>query len=193
VRAAARRGLELRRKHKRGGLDTKEAKKQGVGSGVQRATNLANGHALSLQTVKRMRAFFSRHAQHGEHRQDKTSAAYISWLLWGGNAGRAWANSVIKEYESKQKRMRKSSEVARIVADYTPEPVRTLLIKEYVRETDAYDLRKSLSSPDYVQRIMSDGGATAADVRLYIYTHGMDALLKFIDTTLAEVRNGVQA
>lgn len=191
VRAAARRGLELRRKHKRGGLDNKEAKKQGVGSGVQRASNLANGHALSLQTVKRMRAFFSRHAQHGEHRQDKTSAAYISWLLWGGNAGRSWANKVVREAEAKQKRISKSSVVADIVNAHTSEEVRTFLMTEYIRETDHYDLHKSLTAPDYIERILVDGGTTAADTRLYIYTHGAGKLVKFIEATLAEVRNGV--
>ena len=35
VRAAAKRGLELRKKHGRGGLSAKQAKKEGVGSGVQ--------------------------------------------------------------------------------------------------------------------------------------------------------------
>ena len=36
VRAAARRGLELRKKHGKGGLTTQEAGKQGIGSGVAR-------------------------------------------------------------------------------------------------------------------------------------------------------------
>jgi len=57
VRAAARRGLELRKKHGKGGLTTQEAGKQGIGSGVARATSLANGEKVSYATVKRMAAF----------------------------------------------------------------------------------------------------------------------------------------
>lgn len=57
VRAAARRGLELRRKYHKGGLTTQEAGKQGIGSGVARATSLANGENVSYETIKRMAAF----------------------------------------------------------------------------------------------------------------------------------------
>jgi len=61
VRAAAKRGLELRRKYGRGGLPTREAGQQGIGSGVARASTLASGKGVSLETVKRMKAFFARH------------------------------------------------------------------------------------------------------------------------------------
>jgi hypothetical protein len=61
VRAAARRGLELRKKHGKGGLSTQEAGKQGIGSGVARATTLASGKKVSYAMIKRMAAFFSRH------------------------------------------------------------------------------------------------------------------------------------
>ena len=192
VRAAARRGLELRRKHKRGGLDNKEAKKQGVGSGVQRATNLMNGDALSIQTVKRMRAFFSRHAQHGEHRQDKTSAAYISWLLWGGNAGKSWADRIVREYEAKTTRKSMyAHKVTDIIDSYVHPQVQTNMVDDYLRETDAYDLRKSLTAADYIERILRDGGSTAAQARLYMLTHSASALAAHITTTLGKVRSDI--
>lgn len=56
--------------------------------------NLANGDTMSPGTVKRMRAFFSRHSAYKEHHSDKTSPAYISWMLWGGDAGERWAQKV---------------------------------------------------------------------------------------------------
>ena len=87
VRNNAARGLELRREHKRGGLDSKQAKAAGVGSGVQRASDLKSG-SVSYQTVKRMKSFFARHSAFKEHHKDKSSKAYISWMLWGGDAGR---------------------------------------------------------------------------------------------------------
>lgn len=101
VRSAARRGLELRRKHKKGGLTTAEAGKQGIGSGVARATSLANGMKVSGATLRRMVAFFSRHEKNKSGGED--DAGYIAWLLWGGDAGRAWATRALKMLESRSK------------------------------------------------------------------------------------------
>jgi len=103
VRSAAGRGLELREKWKRGGLSNEQASDQGIGSGVQRAVNLKNGDALTLQTVKRMHAFFSRHQKN--YRPDKKepdggpTAGTIAWLLWGGNAGKSWAAGIVGDVE----------------------------------------------------------------------------------------------
>jgi hypothetical protein len=100
VRAAARRGLELRKKHGKGGLTTQEAGKQGIGSGVARATSLANGEKVSYETIKRMAAFFSRHEKNKAGGED--DAGKISWDLWGGDAGRSWANGLIRMVESRK-------------------------------------------------------------------------------------------
>lgn len=103
VRSAAARGLELRAKWKRGGLSNGEASDQGIGSGVQRATNLKNGDALNIATVKRMAAFFSRHEKN--YRPDEKepdggpTAGTIAWLLWGGNAGKSWANGIVSRVQ----------------------------------------------------------------------------------------------
>ena len=101
VAREAARGLELRREHKRGGLSAKEASEHGIGSGVQRAVNLKNRDSLSLDTVKRMKSFFNRHRTYKErgYHRDRTSASYISWLLWGGDAGDKWAQRTVKESE----------------------------------------------------------------------------------------------
>jgi hypothetical protein len=100
VRAAARRGLELRKKHGKGGLTTQEAGKQGIGSGVARATSLANGDKVSFETIKRMSAFFSRHEKNKSGPEG--DAGRTAWLLWGGDAGRSWAARIIKMVESRQ-------------------------------------------------------------------------------------------
>ena len=103
VRSAAARGLKLREKWKRGGLSNSEASDQGIGSGVQRAVNLKNGDAISLSTVKRMHAFFSRHGKN--YRPDEKesdggpTAGTIAWLLWGGNAGKSWAAGIVERVE----------------------------------------------------------------------------------------------
>jgi hypothetical protein len=102
VRSAARRGLELRKKHGKGGLTTQEAGKQGIGSGVARATSLANGESVSYETIKRMVAFFSRHRKNKGGGED--DAGFISHNLWGGDAGERWARSIIERVEKRKKK-----------------------------------------------------------------------------------------
>jgi hypothetical protein len=75
----AARGLELREKHGRGGTAV----------GVARARDIKNRKNLSPDTVRRMHSFFSRHA--GNEAGGEDDAGYISFLLWGGAAGRSWA------------------------------------------------------------------------------------------------------
>lgn len=190
VRAAARRGLKLRREHKRGGLDTKQAKAEGVGSGVQRASDLASGDALSLKTVKRMKAFFARHGQHSEHREDKTSAAYISWLLWGGNAGKAWANKIVAQQE-RPKAVTKSEvheTVARMVA--VRDTCSDRYLRDYVVEQDHYDVHKALKPADYVVRIARDGCGAATELRTMLIAKGYQATVDHLTTILKEARDG---
>ena len=92
VRSNARRGLELRKKYGRGGTEV----------GVARARDLSNGASLSLSTINRMVSYFARHEvdKKGEG-WGKDSAGYIAWLLWGGDAGRSWANRISRENKKK--------------------------------------------------------------------------------------------
>ena len=90
----------MRKKYRKGGLTTQEAGKQGIGSGVARATSLGNGEGVSFETIKRMAAFFSRHEKNKSGGEN--DAGYIAWQLWGGDAGRTWANRVIKMVENRQ-------------------------------------------------------------------------------------------
>ena len=94
VRANAKRGLELRKKHGRGGTEV----------GVARARDLSNGAALSLDTIKRMNSYFARHEvdKKGEG-WGIDSAGYIAWLLWGGDAGWSWAKGILRQQENKEK------------------------------------------------------------------------------------------
>jgi hypothetical protein len=100
MRNNARRGLALREKYNRGGLDASQAKSEGVGSGVARARDIINGN-LSLDTVKRMYAFFSRHEKNYNPKKKEPdggpTAGTIAWLLWGGSAGLAFARRVLKQ------------------------------------------------------------------------------------------------
>lgn len=110
VAKAAERGLELRKaapKSKKGGLSVSQAKKEGVGSGVQRAVNLKNRDTMSPETVKRMNNFFNRHEKNKKIDEGKTAAedkGYQAWLLWGGDPGAAWARKIVKQMDAADKK-----------------------------------------------------------------------------------------
>lgn len=84
----AQRGLDWRKEHGRGGTAV----------GVARARQLVNREELSPRTVRRMVSYFARHEvdKQGEGfspgEDGYPSAGRIAWALWGGDAGKAWAN-----------------------------------------------------------------------------------------------------
>lgn len=118
VRSNAKRGLELREKWKRGGLDNTQASSEGVGSGVQRASDLSNGESISYDTIVRMRSFFSRHANN--YKPDKKeddggpTAGTIAWLLWGGSAGKQWADKIVGQEKPVEKSYAISNQILKV-------------------------------------------------------------------------------
>jgi phage gp29-like protein len=99
VRDEARRGLEWRRKYRRGGTSV----------GVYRAQSLARGDRIRESTIIRMVAYFARHEvdrdaegfRPGE--RGYPSAGRIAWALWGGDAGRAWAGGLAEQIRRGEK------------------------------------------------------------------------------------------
>jgi hypothetical protein len=89
VAAAAKKGLELREKFRRGGTSV----------GVHRKATRGASRRL-LARYYRDQAYFARHnvdkAAKSHEWGDETdpSAGYIAWLLWGGEPGRRWADSL---------------------------------------------------------------------------------------------------
>lgn len=123
VADAAARGLELRKKHKRGGLSPQEAGKAGIGSGVTRATSLKNRQQLSPETIGRMVSYFARHEvdlrSEAARRNTEPTAGEIAWLLWGGNPGRSWAESVKRQMERAEEKGKADHAEASDALDYT--------------------------------------------------------------------------
>lgn len=99
VAEVAKRGLEARERYGRGGTLV----------GVRRAQQLAKREVVSIETIKRMVAYFTRHAvdleapaaQRGH--PDYPSAGRIAWDLWGGAPGRAWARRQLTVWERVQR------------------------------------------------------------------------------------------
>lgn len=96
----ATRGLELRKKFKRGGTMV----------GVARANQLKVRETLSPSTVRRMHSFFSRHEvdkqAEGFSRGEAgyPSAGVIAWLLWGGDEGQSWARRKAAELDKEREK-----------------------------------------------------------------------------------------
>ena len=100
VRDAARRALDWIGEGKAGGGFTSV--------GRSRASQLASGESISLDTLKRMKSFFSRHEvdknalgfTQGE--KGYPSAGRVAWDAWGGDAGFAWAESMVARAEKEE-------------------------------------------------------------------------------------------
>ncbi|MCR4311967.1 MAG: hypothetical protein NUV56_01650 [Candidatus Uhrbacteria bacterium] len=88
VGVLAEKGLAFRDQYHRGGTEV----------GIARGRDLKNRVTLSPMTIKRMVSYFARHTVDKRApnfgNDKKPSNGYIAWLLWGGDAGQAWALSV---------------------------------------------------------------------------------------------------
>lgn len=111
----AQRGLDWRKEHGRGGTEV----------GVARARQLVNRQELSPETVRRMVSYFARHEVDKEAEgfsqgeEGFPSAGRIAWQLWGGDAGKAWANEKDRVMD------RIDEEATRALADEFPEATLT--------------------------------------------------------------------
>ena len=89
VKNNAKRGLEL---------NEKVNNKCATQVGKVRAQQLAQGKPISVQTIKRMYSYLSRAEEYYDEGNTKACGT-ISYLLWGGKAGKRWALSKLKELD----------------------------------------------------------------------------------------------
>ena len=94
------RGLEWREEFGRGGTQV----------GVSRARDIKNKKNLSIDTIKRMFSFFSRHEvdkkAEGFRPGEKgyPSNGRIAWALWGGDAGFSWSRKKMEQIRKEEER-----------------------------------------------------------------------------------------
>jgi phage gp29-like protein len=94
MKEAAKRALAWRAEFNRGGTEI----------GVARARSILNDN-LPADTVMRMVSFFARHEVNKQAtgfnsgEEGFPSAGRIAWDLWGGDAGKAWANKIAAQLE----------------------------------------------------------------------------------------------
>jgi HK97 family phage major capsid protein len=95
MKEEAQRGLDWRKEFNRGGTEV----------GVARARDIVNGRDLSKDTIGRMVSYFARHevdkkGQGFSQGEDGyPSAGRIAWALWGGDAGKTWAEKELAKME----------------------------------------------------------------------------------------------
>ena len=87
VKNNAKRGIEL---------NEKVNNKCATDVGKIRAQQLSQGKPISKETIKRMYSYLSR-AEEYYNESDTKACGTISYLLWGGKAGKRWAESKLKE------------------------------------------------------------------------------------------------
>jgi len=97
VQAEAKKALEWRKEHKRGGTPV----------GLSTARTLAKGGQIGLQKVRHIAKYFPRHevdkkAKGYERGEDGfPSNGRIAWALWGGDAGWRWAKNIVERENKK--------------------------------------------------------------------------------------------
>ena len=89
VKNNAKRGIELNKK-----VNNKCATQVGK----VRASQLAQGKPISIETVKRMFSYLSRAGEYYD-KGNTEACGTISYLMWGGKAGLRWAGSKVKDLE----------------------------------------------------------------------------------------------
>ena len=93
IAAEAQKALDYREKYP-------DEVKAGTRVGWTRANQLAKREKVSFDTVKRMHSFFSRHDGNEKVNSENKDTPYkdngfISFLLWGGEPGKKWAEKII--------------------------------------------------------------------------------------------------
>jgi hypothetical protein len=159
VQENAKRGLELREEFKRGGTMV----------GVARARDLSNGKSLPLETINRMVSYFARHEVDKKGKDwgnaSNPSRGYIAWLLWGGDAGKTWADSISQRAKKKDKSM--TTDLAHSYAQIIKQEKQddgTLLV--YGKATDdALDIDQQICDAGWLEKAMPEWFKTGGNIR----------------------------
>lgn len=88
VKNNAKKGIEL---------NEKNGNKCATQTGKVRAQQLANGEAVSVQTIKRMYSYLSRAETYYDNADSTSDCGYISYMLWGGKAALGWSRNKLRE------------------------------------------------------------------------------------------------
>ena len=105
----AKRSLEVRA--------SKPPSQRGMTSvGIARARDIMNKRPLSVDSVKRMKAFFDRHEvdKKGETWNDK-GKGWQAWNGWGGDEGYSWATKIVERLDVQADQVKEASRIAELI------------------------------------------------------------------------------
>lgn len=158
VQVEAKKGIEWRKEHKRGGTAV----------GLNSANILAKGGQIGIEKVRHIAKYFPRHAidskAQGYRPGEKgfPSRGRIAWALWGGDAGWRWAQAIVERENKKS-----------LTADGYILPGHEQDVSEYdaprlyTSDLDAFkeaQEKPAMTAPEFLARVRLDG--TGMD-RLY--------------------------
>lgn len=162
----AQRGLDWRREFGRGGTEI----------GIARARDIVNKRDLSMDTVRRMKAYFDRHEVDKEAEGFRPgedgypSNGRIAWALWGGDDGRSWANRLVEQdnEDRVEKRPYPGEHAARL---QDPDKY-----DSFSRENDAGGL-----GIDFVWGVLPDGSVEIQSIRFDADEFTVDEARKWLE------------
>jgi hypothetical protein len=134
VQAEAKKALEWRKEHKRGGTSV----------GLNTARTLAKGGQIGIEKMRHIAKYFPRHEVDKKGKGWKPgednfpSNGRIAWALWGGDGAWRWARAIV-ERENK-KALKAGADYGADIADFKK----------------SYDLEPSIA-PEFLARVRMDG------------------------------------
>ena len=141
AQAEAKKALEWRKEHKRGGTDV----------GLNTARTLAKGGQIGLKKVKHISKYFARHEVDKKAEGFKPgedgfpSNGRIAWALWGGDAAWRWAKAIVEREEK-----------AMTAAGFEPEFDTYLSGADVSEFESAYEVEE-FAGPEFIARVRMDG------------------------------------
>lgn len=114
VQKEAKKALEWRKEHKRGGTSV----------GLNTARTLAKGGQIGIEKVRHIAKYFPRHEVDKKGKgwapgeDNFPSNGRIAWALWGGDAAKRWASAIVERENKKEKAVRASGYVDSFKAAY---------------------------------------------------------------------------
>ena len=146
AQAEAKRALEWRKEHKRGGTPV----------GVNTARTLAKGGQIGIEKVRHIAKYFPRHeidkkAKGYEPGEDGfPSRGRIAWALWGGDAAWRWARAIV---ERENKKALKADGYADM--GYVADPFDFVADNNYDADLDAFSSKNG--AVEFLARLRMDG------------------------------------
>jgi hypothetical protein len=146
AQAEAKRGLEWRKEHNRGGTPV----------GVNSARTLAKGGQIGIEKVRHIAKYFPRHeidkkAKGYEPGEDGfPSRGRIAWALWGGDAAWRWARAIV---ERENKKALKADGYADM--GYVADPFDFVADNNYDADLDAFSSKNG--AVEFLARLRMDG------------------------------------